>query len=109
MANSKLVSSFNERLKELMKVKKLKQVDICKATGISKSMLSQYINKGFDAKVSNVKKIAEAYKINPLWLMGFDVDMARNENLQEKIIERVKSLNNEELEKLDKFMGIFID
>ncbi len=106
MERSKLTSTFNVRLKELMIYYQLKQVDIVNKTGISKALMSRYLSNDCNAKINNVKKIADAYNVSPLWLMGFDCDMFKSENLKEKVIAKIENLNNEDLEKVDRFIDV---
>lgn len=106
MKKMKSVSSFNSRLKELMNYYNIRQIDIVEKTGLSKPLISRYVNNNYNAKMNNVKKIADAFNVDPLWLMGFDVDMTKKESLKERIIDRIEKLNNEDLEKIDKVLDI---
>ena len=65
-----------KRLKEAMKKEKITQKELSAKTGIGKSSLSQYMN-GEHWPDDNLKvgQIAEVLKVNPAWLMGFDVHM----------------------------------
>lgn len=53
----------------------LSQTDICKATGIASSTLSQYCNGSREPRQKQIALICDAYGINPAWLMGYDVPM----------------------------------
>lgn len=66
-----------QRLKELMKMFDLKQADICDRTGIDKSVISLYVNGNRVPRQDKLSIIADAYNIDPTWLMGYDVPMAR--------------------------------
>lgn len=68
-------SNSKERLKELMKYYRISQTDICKRTGIGKSAISQYLSGEREPRQDKVSIIADAYSLNPAWLMGYDVPM----------------------------------
>ena len=77
----KKVSNSNERLRELMEILNLKQSDIVRRTGIS--------------------KISEPFGISPAWLMGYDVPMKMEINVEEpnseqRLLLYMLSLLNEE-------------
>lgn len=72
-----------ERLKQIMKERKLRQVDIlemCKpyfddlGVKINKSDLSQYVNGKVKPDQPKLTLLAHALNVNEPWLMGYDVD-----------------------------------
>lgn len=71
-------NNSSERLKELMRIMKIKQIDIIEKTGIPKSAMSMYISGQRVPRQDRVSEIADAYNINEAWLMGYDVPMERN-------------------------------
>lgn len=75
-------SSTSERLKELMKERHLRQVDIlekCKPffdvldIRLNKSDLSQYVNGKVKPDQKKLTLLAHALDVNEPWLMGYDV------------------------------------
>lgn len=88
---TKLVST-KERLNELMTALNLTQTDICKRTGIKKSAMSNYVNGRREPDRDALFMISDPYKINPAWLMGYDVPMY--------ISDKVKDIENK-LDMLD--------
>lgn len=68
-------STFQERLIEAMKIRDMAQVDLVKATGLSKAQMSQYVNGTYEAKQKALYALAEALNVNVSWLMGNDVPM----------------------------------
>ena len=42
-------------------------------TGINKASISQYVNGSHAPSNRTAGKMAEVFKVNPVWLMGFDV------------------------------------
>lgn len=74
-------STTAERLKQIMKERGLKQVDIlelcrpiCIKYGVklNKNDLSQYINAKFIPKQDKLAVLAEALNVTEPWLMGYD-------------------------------------
>lgn len=72
------ISNSTERLKELMNVYNLKQADICKKTGLDRSVISYYVNGKREPMQDNILLIANSYGIDPAWLMGMDVPMVKD-------------------------------
>lgn len=66
---------FNARLKKAMAMRGLKQCDICKRTGISKSAMSQYISGSFIPRYPRLHILAEVLDVTEAWLMGFSDTM----------------------------------
>ena len=82
-----------KRLKEIMEIRNIKQVDLMERTDISKGALSSYLSGRYIPKQENVYKLAKALSVNPAWLMGLDVPMEiSNENIEQqydpKTVER---------------------
>ncbi len=71
------MKTFSERLNEAMKIKDVRAVDLSKATGISKSRISQYIHGVYEAKQTALYLLAKALNVSEVWLMGYDVPMER--------------------------------
>lgn len=81
-----------ERIKKALRIKGMKQSDLCQITKIPKSAISQYISGAFEPKQDRVYLISKALNVSEAWLMGFDVPMERsekqkkNDNLAEIIV-----------------------
>lgn len=69
------MSPFQERLRELCSTYNITQADIVRKTGISKCSISMYFSGARKPMTSAVVQIASAFRINPAWLMGYDVPM----------------------------------
>lgn len=89
------MAEFSERLREIMEIRKLKQVDIiklCEPIGeeygikIGKSHISQYISGKTQPRTDILNVLAKALNVNELWLFGEDVPMQAldNRTLREK-------------------------
>lgn len=86
-----------DRLYELMSEKDLRQSDISRVTGISKSLISDYLAGRKIPKQDKIYKIATAFKVDPVWLAGFDNDnlLARARAYSE-LLEKIEVLSPEE-------------
>lgn len=65
----------SNRIKEALQAKNMKAIELSKKTGISKSMISEYLHDKYTPKQNNLFLIAKALGVSPAWLMGYDVPM----------------------------------
>lgn len=97
--------STSARLKQLMKERNLKQIDILKKcepvsnkytfgngkkVKISKSDLSQWLSGKYEPGQWKLTILAEALDTNEVWLMGMDVPNVPKEEYQKAINEKEK-------------------
>lgn len=73
--NGKPYGKIAERIKEAMRLRGLRQIDLAERSGISKGSISQYISGKFDPKQVNLYQMAKVLRVRPDWLMGLDVPM----------------------------------
>lgn len=73
----KQVALCSDRIKEAMKIREMRQIDLAKATGISKPAISQYVSGKYVPKQAATFLIAKALNVSEAWLMGYDVPMER--------------------------------
>lgn len=69
--------SCAQRIRQGLAIRGMQQKDLCDATGIPKSAMSQYCNGSFVPKQGRTALIAKALDVNEAWLMGYDVPMER--------------------------------
>ena len=69
------VSTSQDRIRQLMDMYNLTLSDLAKKTGLAKSTLSYYINGKSVPRQEQIAQIADAFNINPAWLMGYDVKL----------------------------------
>lgn len=69
------ISTSRERILELLEITGDTQADMVRKTGIDKSAISHYINGQREPRQDKIIAIANAYNLNPAWLMGLDVSM----------------------------------
>ena len=74
-------SSTSDRLKEIMRIRQLKQADLARATGLAKGGISNYITGRYEPKSDVISKLAKALNCSEMWLWGYDVPMERQKNV----------------------------
>lgn len=73
------ISNSSTRLKELMNILEITQADICKKTGLTKSVVSMYVNGYREPRQDKISQISDAYNLDPAWLMGYEVPMYKRD------------------------------
>ena len=73
------VESCSKRIALALKIKGMKQAELCKLANVPKSSLSLYLSGAYDPKQDRVYDMAKALNVNEAWLMGYDVPMERQE------------------------------
>lgn len=98
------ISSFSDRLIELMNEKGLVQADLVRGTGIERSRISLYCSGRNDPKFEPVYKLALFLHVNPAYLMGYDVPRAIEESK-----DYLSELNQEGREKVESYIEDLLD
>lgn len=100
--------SSSERLKEIIKIRNLKQVEIVKraknlsdkyGTTINPNDLSQYLSGKVEPSQKKLSILAEILNTNEVWLMGYNVPMDPNMEGFPK--------DNIDINDIDKILGVF--
>lgn len=63
---------FINRLKSIMKERKITQTELSNRTGIRQSSISDWLNDRYEPKQDKVYIIAKALNVSPAWLLGYD-------------------------------------
>ena len=71
------VESCSKRIAMALKIKGMKQYELCKLANVPKSSLSLYLSGAYEPKQDRVYDMAKALNVNEAWLMGYDVPMER--------------------------------
>ena len=77
------IDTFSHRLKEALRLREIKAVELSRRTGIDKASISQWTNGTYEAKQEGVYKLAKALNVNEAWLMGYDAPMERDTRAQQ--------------------------
>ena len=89
-------TTTGQRLKEIMRDRNIKQVDIlrmcepyCKKYNVKleKNDLSQYVNDKAQPKQDKLSILGMALKVSEVWLMGYDVPKDNIEELERKMVK----------------------
>ena len=70
----KPVSTLQVRLREAMDLRGMRPVDLVNASGVTKGSISLYLSGRNIATNDRLYAIAKALRVNPGWLMGYDVE-----------------------------------
>lgn len=74
-----LIDTFANRLSYALTLRNMKPIELSEITKIDKSKISSYMSGRYKAKTDGLKLIADALNVSPVWLMGYDVPMERQE------------------------------
>lgn len=103
MANSAMVSSFNERFNALCDKSRRNDTELAKELHVSKQTLSAWRSGVRSPKQPTIIMIAQYFNVSVEWLMGFDVEVTKKPTVddgltdgQRKLIEFARSLTEEQ-------------
>lgn len=65
------------RIKKALAIRNITQTELCAATKISKSSMSEYMSGKYTPRQDKVFIIAKALNVDPVWLWGYDVPMEK--------------------------------
>lgn len=90
-----------KRLRQALEENGLTQQELSEKSGVKKASISQYVNGSHEPSNISAGKIGKILNVEPLWLMGFDVEMRKeisfktaNEDLE--FLEKFSLLNEED-------------
>ena len=88
---------ISARIKKALKIKGMRQAELCKLANIPKSSLSQYLSGDFEPKQDRIYLIAKALNVSEAWLMGFDVPMERQDKLKNSSSDKMELTEGEKM------------
>ena len=113
------MSKTSDRLKEAMRIRDMKQVDLLARTGINKGAMSSYLAGRYEPKQKNLHALARALNVSEAWLMGLDVPMELSiptpaagltlSKDQEELLCKYDSLNDEGKAKVLDYASDLVD
>ena len=77
MSSYDRVSTPSARIKEAMKLRNMKQVDLAERSGINKPSISCYISGKYEPKQMALYQLGRALDVAEMWLAGYDIPMER--------------------------------
>lgn len=66
-----MIETFGQRLKRIRKEKDLKQVELAKKTGLTKSQIGEYERDIHEPSVSRIEWLCKALNVTASELLGF--------------------------------------
>lgn len=70
--------TFADRLKKILKIRNMKQVELCEKTKLSSGLINKYLKGKAFPRQDKLSLLAEALDTNEVWLMGYNVPIDRN-------------------------------
>ena len=74
---------FTERLKDIVNKKGISPANLAKKSGVSKGLISKYLNGFAEPKQDNLKKLADALDVSAAWLMGENVPQNKINDMED--------------------------
>ncbi|MBQ9700101.1 MAG: helix-turn-helix transcriptional regulator [Lachnospiraceae bacterium] len=65
------------RLREALSLRNMKQVELCERTGIKKASVNNWLAQRWQPKQDAIMKMARVLDVSEMWLAGYDVPMER--------------------------------
>lgn len=88
------ILKFSERLKQLMEDSNYNTYTLADAVFLTPGTISKYANAKMEPKRNTIELLARHFKVNPAWLMGYDVDKWLDGQVPKvKTIPFIKSAN----------------
>ena len=82
---------FVERMRKAMKEKAIRQIDVCKLTGVDKSQICNYLKGRYRPNGETLTRIAKALGVAEAWLVGTDSNpVPMKQEPQNKPVEQKK-------------------
>ena len=66
---------IKERIKEALIARDMTASDLARKSGLNKGAISKYLKGDVIPKQTAIGQMAEALRVSPSWLMGYDVPM----------------------------------
>lgn len=72
------------RIREALRIRGMKQVELCEKTGIKKSSINGWIFQRWQPKQDALYKMSQVLDVSEMWLAGYDVPMERPQSQTKK-------------------------
>ena len=73
------IESCAVRIRKALSIRNMTQSELCRRTKIATSAMSEYLRGLYDPKQDKIYIMSEALNVDPVWLMGFDVPMEKEQ------------------------------
>lgn len=102
------VSTFTDRINEIMREKGFSQADLVRATGIERSRISYYCSGRNNPKPEPLEILAKALDVDTTWLMGYDVPKKTEKEI-DLYYDKFNLLNDEGKKKVNIYMDDLLE
>ena len=100
---------YIERMKSAMKDNGMNARELSKRCGLSEASISRYLSGNMTPRVNAISKMAEALRVDPVWLMGYDESPAPEFSFETgKIAMLIECMTPEEKNEVDNFVKYII-
>ena len=114
------VESCSVRIRTALKLKGIKQAELCKMANVPKSSLSLYLSGAYEPKQDRIYLMAKALNVSDAWLFGYNVPMERQANTlsvqddelsenKKKLIELARSVPEDKVNVIMRVMKSIIE
>lgn len=89
---------IKDRLNEAMQKRGITATELAKLTGLNKSSVSRYLTGENIPRSLAIGKLAQALRVNPAWILGYDVPMDEGVPPIQINVEKLNEANKERLQ-----------
>ncbi len=89
---------IKDRLNEAMQKRGINATELSKRTGINKSSVSRYLTGENIPRSLAIGKMAQALRVNPAWILGYDVPMDEGVPPIHIDVDKLNEMNKEKLQ-----------
>ena len=89
---------IKDRLNEAMQKRGITATELAKLTGLNKSSVSRYLTGENIPRSLAIGKLAKALRVNPAWILGYDVPMDEGVPPIQINVEKLNDANKERLQ-----------
>lgn len=86
------------RIREALSLRGMKQVELCEKTGIKKSSVNGWVKQSWQPKQESLYKMAKVLDVSEMWLAGYDVpkERVRPQDNKDELSVLIDSIHNNE-------------
>ncbi|MBQ6148655.1 MAG: helix-turn-helix domain-containing protein [Oscillospiraceae bacterium] len=88
---------IKDRLNEAMQKRGITAAELAQRTGLNKSSVSRYLTGENIPRSLAIGKLAQALRVNPAWILGYDVAMEEGVEPIHIEIDKLSDINKEKL------------
>ena len=104
---------IKDRIKQLLFMTGDRQADLERKTGLAKSSVSSYLSGQRIPRQDKISAIADAYHVNPAWIMGYDVPMKKLSSSQADkdfdLLDKWHKLTDSQQQLIEKMIDEFLN